>query len=163
VDIDELSFLVGRPDTLLLDDQARAIPLGQGYLAVEIDAAAGSCAAAEMERLDPGIIEDLPTYLPVVLDCLGARLRPGGAIAMLSANEYGESSCVFRDGVVLDKRQVDFPVTAASDDATEWPLNQALRMIGVERGDAVDECAAMGIRTPAPATTPFAPRKFPPL
>jgi hypothetical protein len=163
LDLDDMAVLVGHHESLLIRDADRMVPLPQGYVAIVIDEDSERRAMGEVERLELGTTDDLPYYLPLLLRFLGGGLRPGGSMALVWAGRYGQSGAVFRDGVVVDMALLDFHPADPPSEIGQWPVNRMLRLVGVERGDAADECAALGIRTPPPADAPFQPSVYPPL
>jgi hypothetical protein len=152
--------------------------LNQGFAALRIDAAAHGRAVDLFGRYDDVVDVSEATFLiTATLLVLGARAEPGAALAYLRAGERDESSAIYHEAAgadevtaMLELRQAataivpGYPGRGWLDPASarllswgddtdpvpvdQWPVNVALRELGVRRGDQLDESAALGLTLP---------------
>jgi hypothetical protein len=85
------------------------------------------------------------------LDALARRISLAGDIAYLEAEIFGgtgtQAMVLWRGGgVCLGPVTTEFTATAPDPSSSQhWPFNQALRELGVDRGDSFDEFDALGL------------------
>lgn len=125
------------------------------------------CVGRALNRDDEAGIDvgDGSYLVTATLHCLGLSVRPGASVAFLRLNTYGQASIVYHQAgpeapVPPDARNTAVvagwqgtgwaePARArdAPDDAppTDWPINAALRRLGVDRGHYPDEITALGL------------------
>jgi hypothetical protein len=90
-------------------------------------------------------------FLSSGLDALARRISLAGDIAYLEADIFGgtgtQAIVLWRDGeVCLGPVTTEFTATAPDPSSSrQWPFNQALCELGVDRGDAFDEFDALGL------------------
>jgi hypothetical protein len=90
-------------------------------------------------------------FLSSGLDALARRISLAGDIAYLEADIFGgtgtQAMMLWRGGeVCLGPVTTEFTATAPDPStSSQWPFNQALRELGVDRGDAFDEFDALGL------------------
>lgn len=146
----ELRALVGRREiTAQAAREARgtAVELPQGYGLLPI-------TTQVIERLggeDPRPFRKNFLFLSAGVESLGWALSLAGGIAYLEAEIFGgtgtQAMVLWRGGeVCLGPVTTEFTATAPDPSSSpQWPFNQALRELGVDRGDAFDEFDALGL------------------
>jgi hypothetical protein len=94
---------------------------------------------------------DVFWFLSSGVDSLARRISLTGGIAYLEAEIFGgtgtQAIVLWRNGqVCLGPVTTEFTATAPDPSSSpQWPFNQALRELGVDRGDAFDEFDALGL------------------
>ncbi|TNH28766.1 hypothetical protein FHG89_14045 [Micromonospora orduensis] len=143
--------------------------LRQGMSFVPVTSRDRECTDEYFQRLDDDVDPGHGSYLvTATLRCLGLTVHPGGTVALIRAGTDEQASIVLHqagDGVPVpaEATQIsvvrDWPGTAWAERAkvagvpgssprTDWPVNTALRALGVERGDHPDEATALGLTLP---------------
>jgi hypothetical protein len=146
----QLRALAGRYEiTAQAAREARgvAVELRQGYGLLPV-------TNHMLERLDGDgawpFSEDF-WFLSPGLEALARRTSLAGDIAYLEADIFGgtgtQATVLWRNGeVCLGPVCGEFTATAPHPSSSQqWPFNQALRELGVDRGDAFDEFDAVGL------------------
>jgi hypothetical protein len=172
--VEEIRLLVFA-DGAVVGQHAGITARPQGFSSVaasgdEVEACLARSFADDYAATDTGQVSYLVT---ATLRCLGLGLRPGRSVALLRVDGTGQASVVLHqaddDGPVpADARDTavvtgwpgrawagDLHLLEAPEDAprSQWPVNTALRAIGVERGGHLDEATALGLDLPGPAGT----------
>jgi hypothetical protein len=120
-------------------DRGEIVPLPQGFCALILFAENGGSIWAE----------DIPDPVPG-FQCLrrswadlAGKASVGAMIAYVETEYFGgagnQAAVVYQNGQI-----VTGPTTGDSGSRSEWPINAAMRSLGVKRGDYVDEFAAIG-------------------
>jgi hypothetical protein len=152
--------------------------LDQGFAALRIDAAADGRTVELFSRYDDEVDVSEATFLiTATLLVLGARAEPGATLAYLRVGAGDESSAIYHEAAGADEVTATlkrmqaataivpgYPGQGWLDPATarlllwgndsdpvpvdQWPVNVALRELGVRRGDHPDESAALGLILP---------------
>jgi hypothetical protein len=90
-------------------------------------------------------------FLSAGVEALARRTSLAGGIAYLEADIFGgtgtQAMVLWRGGeVCLGPVTTEFTATVPDPSSShQWPFNQALRELGVDRGDAFDEFDALGL------------------
>jgi hypothetical protein len=170
--VDEISVIVFA-DGDVVGQHAGAVALRQGYSYVDITTDdVQDCIAQHLVDGYAEINTGEGSYLlTATLRCLGLGVRPGGSVALLRSGVAEQACIVFHQAdddrpVPPDAvntavirgwpgpawaepvHVVTFPDPAPRSD---WPVNVALRAIGVRRDGHPDEAAALGLHLPPPA------------
>jgi hypothetical protein len=121
------------------------LPQGYGLLPVTdhmLDHLGGDAA---------GPFGDVFWFLSSGVDALARRISLTGGIAYLEADIFGgtgtQAVVLWRNGqVCLGPVKTEFTANAPDPSSNpQWPFNQALRELGVDRGGAFDEFDALGL------------------
>jgi hypothetical protein len=165
--------------------------LHQGFAALRIDADTHGRTVELFSRYDEEVDVSEATFLiTATLLVLGARAEPGATLAYLRVGAGDESSAIYHEAAgadevasMLERVQAataivpGYPGQGWLDPATarllvwgndsepvpvdQWPVNVALRAVGVRRGDHPDESAALGLTLPHhPSTVDDSGRPF---
>ncbi|MFB9237828.1 hypothetical protein ACFFWC_20080 [Plantactinospora siamensis] len=164
------SWLVVYADGSVVEDHPARTALRRGMSAVTVTGRDRECSGEYFMDFDDDVDPGHGSYLvTATLRCLGLTVRPGGAVALVRASRSGQAGIVLHqagaDGrVPADATQTsvvrDWPGPAWAERAwvldlpddsprTEWPVNAALRALGVDRGDSPDEATALGLSLPS--------------
>ncbi len=145
---EQLRGLVARRGDLTFADAVETVPLAQGFEFVPIDEATEGRIGAVLAGTDPDTAGKVEFLIATVLDCLGAKARVGSTVAHLLVTPFGQYTYAFRDGQVTEWHTHDYETGDVA--AQDMPVNRTLRHLGVERGEAAGEVAAIGLRLPEP-------------
>ena len=163
--VDEINLIVFA-DGAVVGQHPGIRSLPQRYSAIDIGGDEVQDCVARSFAADYGKVRTgHGSYLvTATLRCLGLGVRPGAAVAMIRASAGDQSSIVFHQSPVPpDTRNValvaGWPEPAWAErvhahevphgsPVTDWPVNSALRAIGVDRGDQPDESAALNLTLP---------------
>ena len=146
----ELRALAGRYEiTAQAAREARsdAVEVPQGYGLLPIT----SQVLEQLGGDDVRPFGDVFRFLPAGVDALARQISLAGGIAYLEAEIFGgigtQAMVLWRGGeVCLGPLISDFTATAKDPSSSpQWPFNQALRLLGIDRGDAFDEFDALGL------------------
>ena len=127
--------------------RSTAVELPQGYGLLPIT----SHVLDHLGGEDAGPFGGIFGFLSSGVNALARRISRAGAIAYLEADIFGgtgtQAIVLWREGeVCLGPVTTEFTATAPDPSSSpQWPFNQALRELGVDRGDAFDEFDALGL------------------
>jgi hypothetical protein len=149
---EEFGGLVARRGDLRFARVVETMPLPQGFDFIRMTEEVDLCVGRAIADIDMNPDDEIRFLAATVLRCLGAEQRAGSTVAHILAHPLGQYTYAFRDGDVVQRRSLDY---VAADGVTpeDMPINATLRDLGVERGDAPDEAAALGLRLPGPGQT----------
>jgi hypothetical protein len=146
----ELRALAGRYEItaqVARETRSTAVELPQGYGLLPIT----SHVLDHLGGDDAGPFGDVFWFLSSGVDALARRISLTGGIAYLEAEIFGgtgtQAIVLWRNGqVCLGPVATEFTATAPDPSSSrQWPFNQALRELGVDRGGAFDEFDALGL------------------
>ncbi|MBT8224496.1 MAG: hypothetical protein KJO75_03170 [Dactylosporangium sp.] len=118
------------------------LALGQGFGLVALGEAVRD-AIGEALADDPDLAHSLPRYMVVVLRSAGLDPDPAGPVACIDVWPGFEGAFVYHRGDILGAYHDGLDETRHGPMGE--PVNAALRDLGVRRGEAADECAAIGL------------------
>lgn len=144
---EEFKGLVTRRGGLRLPPGTATTPLPQDFELVPLDEEVELRIARAMQDVDLSPEDEMRLLVATILRCLDAQPQPGSRIAHIAANSFGQYAFAFRDGEETERHTLDYDA-ADGIPAEDMPLNRILRRLGVERGEAADEVAALGLRLP---------------
>jgi hypothetical protein len=147
------------------------VTLPQGFACIVVNDEVLDCVTrsflADDERVNTGQGSYLVTAM---MQCLGLAVRPGGTVAYARASTQDQASLIYREASESSPVPSDADNTAVvtgwpgagwmvalrslrlpdASPPTEWPVNAALRDLGVSRRDNPDEATALGLTLPTP-------------
>lgn len=166
--------LIVFPDDDIVGHHPNMVALQHGYSYVDVGGEdVQSCVTRSfMDDYDEINTGEGSYLVSATLRCLGLGVRPGGSVVLVRSGAADQASLVFHqgddarpippDGVETavvpgwpGPAWVDSPHIISFPDPsppTEWPVNVALRTIGVRREGSPDEATAIGLRLPPSAT-----------
>jgi hypothetical protein len=163
--VDEINLIVFADGTVLgRHPGIRSLP--HGFSAIDIGGdEVQDCVARSFVNDYGKVRTGHGSYLvTATLRCLGLGVRPGATVAMIRASATDQSSIVFHQSPVPPGTRnvalvAGWPAPAWAErvhahdiphpsPVTDWPVNAALRAIGVDRGDHPDESSALHLNQP---------------
>jgi len=153
------------------EEQPRIVDHPQGFASLSLDGFEQPCIAAYQASLDEPSEVDSAYVITATLRCVGIGLRPGADLLFIRSSPTVQSVTLFRQGArgeAVPGDALDAAVIPGwpemGDDLAGWvvarhrleasttqppaaafPLNQALRTLGVRADDGLDEVTTLGL------------------